>query len=239
MGFAWALLLPMLTISAGLIIRMAVIGSGGAAPSLAGITIKSWGWAFFAGAMNFATMSLLANISLVTKIWFPREVLPLASVLAQVVDSAVGFAVIAILLPFLGVTLGWPMLWFPVIILLLIALTTGLAYLFACANIFFRDVKYILQVILTFGIIFTPVMLETRQFGRFASVVMLNPLAPLLEGMRLALIDHHNLAHRLVVDDRLLWSPWWLGYSAIWAILGLWVGMKLFRNASGRFAEAY
>jgi ABC-type polysaccharide/polyol phosphate export permease len=75
MGFGWAILMPVLTISAGLIIRSFVAQSGASegVPSIAGIAIKSWGWSFFAGAMNFATMSLLTNVQLVTKIYFPRS----------------------------------------------------------------------------------------------------------------------------------------------------------------------
>ena len=127
MGFAWALLMPALTIAAGLVIKGALARGGGATPSLAGIALKSWAWAFFAGAMNFATMSLLSNISLVTKIWFPREVLPVSAVLAQCVDSAVGLVILAVITPLLGMTLGWSILWLPVLLLLLLGFTTGLA----------------------------------------------------------------------------------------------------------------
>lgn len=239
MGFAWALLMPALTIAAGLVIKGALARGGGASPSLAGIALKSWGWAFFAGAMNFATMSLLSNISLVTKIWFPREVLPLGAVLAQCVDSLVGLVILALISPFLGMTVGWPILWLPLLLLLLVMLTTGLAFLFACANIFFRDVKYILQVLLTFGIFFTPVLMEPSQMGRFADIVMLNPLSPLLEGLRLAVTAGHDLMTPLDIDSVVAWRPWWLAYSTGWSLLLLWAGLRFFRGSAARFAEAY
>lgn len=240
MGFGWALLMPILTISAGLVIKGALAQAGGSTPSMAGIVLKSWAWAFFAGSMNFATMSLLGNINIVTKIWFPREVLPLSSVLAQAVDGLVGLAFIALITPFLGATLGWSLIWFPLLVLLLILLTMGLGFVFSCANIFFRDMKYILQVLLTFGIFFTPVFLEPEQMGRFAKVIMLNPLSPILEGMRLAATAGHNLAFPLVdAAGKTLWQPWWLGYSAFWAGLTLWVGLRLFRAGSAFFAEVW
>lgn len=241
MGFAWALLMPALTICAGLVIQGALARSGNAKPSLSGIALKSWAWAFFAGSMNFATNSLLSNISLVTKIWFPREVLPVGAVLAQGVDSLVGLVILAIITvaaPFLHFTLGWSILWFPILIILLVTITTGLALLFSCANIFFRDVKYILQVVLTFGIFFTPVMLEPAQMPA-ARFVMLNPLSPIFEGMRLAVTAGHDLRQPLVAGGMALWQPWWLAYSAVWAVVVLWSGLRLFRNSSGRFAEAY
>ena len=246
MGFAWALFMPALTIAAGLVIRGALAGAGMAGPSLAGIAFKSWAWAFFAGAMNFATMSLLANIQLVTKIWFPREVLPLASVLAQCVDAAVGFLILVILsivgafVPIsFHVVPSWSMLWVPVILVLLVGFTTGLAFLFACANIFFRDVKYILQVLLTFGIFFTPVFLERAQLGRIGGIVMMNPLSPILEGLRLAGTAGHDLSQPLMINGIAAWHPWWLAYSAAWTLAVCWSGLRLFRTASTRFAEAY
>ncbi|MGH7583414.1 MAG: ABC transporter permease [Gemmatimonadales bacterium] len=246
MGFAWAIFMPALTIAAGLVIRGAMVSAGAAGPSLAGIALKSWAWAFFAGAMNFATMSLLANIQLVTKIWFPREVLPLGAVLAQAVDSMVGFGVLVVLaiasafLPIgIHVTVAWSMFWLPVLLLMLLVMTTGLAFLFSCANIFFRDVKYIVQVLLTFGIFFTPVLLEQSQLGRFGPIVMLNPLSPILEGLRLAVTAGHNLAQPEFINGRVTWHPWWLAYSAAWCLLVAWSGLRLFRDSSARFAEAY
>lgn len=239
MGFAWALLMPALTICAGLVIKGALASAGGASPSLAGIALKAWAWAFFAGAMNFATMSLLTNISLVTKIWFPREVLPLSAVLAQCVDSFIGLVILAVVMPLLGLTISWSILWLPILLVLLLMFTTGLAFLFACANMFFRDVKYILQVLLTFGIFFTPVLLEPAQMGRYAEIVMLNPLSPVLEGLRLAVTGGHNLLTPLDVGGAVAWRPWWLVYSAVWSILLLWGGLRFFRGSAARFAEAY
>ena len=68
-------------------------------------------------------------------------------------------------------------------------LTAGLALLVSCANLFYRDVKYVVQVLLTFGIFFTPVFFEPEMFGALgARVMMVNPLAPLMEGLRLSVV---------------------------------------------------
>ncbi len=72
--------------------------------------------------------------------------------------------------------------------------------MFSCANLFFRDVKYITQVILSFAIFFTPVLFEPSMLGeRGARLVMLNPLAPILEGLRLVIVEGHNLLVPLMV----------------------------------------
>ena len=91
---------------------------------------------------------------------------------------------------------------------------------------FFRDVKYIVQVILMFGIFFTPDLLRavpSRADRR--PLMMLNPLAPLVEGLRLAVVEHHNLMRPLmaVIDGApiAVWQPWYLLYSGTWAVFGL------------------
>jgi lipopolysaccharide transport system permease protein len=242
MGFAWALFLPVLTISAGLVLRTAIVSGGGntPAPSLGGIAIKSWAWAFFAGAMNFATISLLSNASLVTKIYFPREVLPLAAIVAQGVDSLIGLAILLLVGNWLGFHWSMQLFWVPVLILLLLLLTTGLAFLFACANLFFRDVKYILQVLLTFGIFFTPVLLEPVMYGKYAPLMMLNPLSPILEGLRLTLVEHTSLLHTIVAPSgALIWSPWSLVYAIVVGVASTLIGMVAFRKSASYFAEYY
>ncbi len=172
----------------------------------------SWAWAFFAGAMNFATVSLLSNAALVTKIYFPREVLPLASIVAQGVDSLIGLAIILLLGPWLHLHWSMQVLWVPFLMLQLLLITTGLAFLFACANLFFRDVKYILQVLLTFGIFYTPVLLEPANLGKHGILMMINPLSPILEGLRLTLVEGASLLDVIHAPNGLLvWSPWFLG----------------------------
>ena len=242
MGFAWALFLPVLTITAGLILRMAISNSGGTAtpPSLGGIAIKSWAWAFFAGAMNFATISLLSNASLVTKIYFPREVLPLAAIVAQGADSLIGLATLLLVGHWMGFHWSVQLFWVPVLILSLLLLTTGLAFLFACANLFFRDVKYILQVLLTFGIFFTPVLLDLASFKQYSRLMMLNPLSPILEGLRLTLVDHTSLLHTIIAPSgALIWSPWALVYAVVVGIASTLIGMVAFRKSASYFAEYY
>lgn len=244
MGFAWAIFLPVLTIGAGLIIKSFLArGSGGAGEelSIGGIAIKSWAWAFFAGAMNFATMSLLSNVQLVTKIYFPREVLPLSSILAQGFDSLLGLGVLMLLGPWLKFHWSIELLWVPFLVLLLVIFTTGLAFLFACANLFFRDVKYILQVLLMFGIFFTPVLIEPALVSpRLGRILMLNPLGPILEGLRIVTVRSESIGVTLLGKDGLpFWTPWHLWYSAAVSVLVLVAGLLAFRRSAAMFAEYY
>lgn len=246
MGFGWAVFMPGLIVFAGTLVRFAMAYMGGGKvemSEIAGMAVKAIPWAFFVGAIGFATASLTGNLSLVSKIYFPREVLPLSATLAQCFDTAIGAVTLALVLPFLGVHYGVGLLWVPLLALLIFLLTAAAALFLSCANLFFRDVKYIVQVLLTFGIFFTPVFFEPRMFGQLGGrLMLLNPLAPLLEGLRLSVVHGHNLVTPLATaaangTSFLVWSPWYLVYSAAWAIFGLVASAILFHRAEAVFAE--
>jgi ABC-type polysaccharide/polyol phosphate export permease len=245
MGFAWAVLMPMLIVLSGALVRYAMAYMGGrqlALPELAGIAVKAVPWSFFVGSLGFATTSLVGNANLMTKIYFPREMLPLAATLAQSFDASIGLVALLLICPFLGVDYGFALLWAPVLALCVFLFTSGTALLAGCANLFLRDVKYIVQVFLTFGIFYTPVFFEPEMFGQLgARLMMLNPLAPLLEGLRLAIAENHNLIEPLIVATRrgdvLAWTPWYLAYSAACAVLVFVTGLVVFHRAEKKFAE--
>jgi ABC-type polysaccharide/polyol phosphate export permease len=240
-GFAWALLLPVSVVLAGLAVRVAfghISGQGLPPGQVAGVSVKAVPWAFFVACLNSATPSLVSNISLVTKTYFPREVLPLSAVLAQTFDSIIGMVLIALSLPFLRVTPSMQLLWVPVLLVLLWLFTLAAALFLSCANIFFRDVKYLVQVFLTFGIFVTPVVLDASMYGKTGStLMMLNPIAPVLEGLRLSIVHHHNLLEPLATTSFVFWHPWYLAYTAVWAIFGLLFSAVLFHRCERRFAE--
>lgn len=245
MGVAWAIFMPALIVLSGLIVRFAMAHLSGEAlqrVEIANIAVKGTGWAFFVGALGFATSSLVGNSSLITKIYFPREVLPLSAVAAQSYDTGIGLITLGVILPFLGVGIHPSLVWVPLLLVLLAAFTTAASLFLSCANLFYRDVKYIVQVVLMFGIFFTPVFFEPAMLGdRGARVIMLNPLTGILEGLRLSIVAGHNLLHPLTVTlkgtDRAVWEPWELGYSASASILGLVAASWMFRRLQPLFAE--
>jgi ABC-type polysaccharide/polyol phosphate export permease len=242
-GFAWAILIPAAVVLAGMAVRVAVAYAAGRhidMTQLAGMAVKAVPWAFFVGCLSTGTSSLVSNTSLVTKIYFPREVLPLSSVLAQTFDSLIGGTLIACVLPFFGVRPSMQLLWVPILLLLLWTFALAAALFLSRANLFFRDVKYMVQVFLTFGIFITPVILDAPMFGeRGAHYLMLNPIAPILEGLRLAVVNHHDLLRPLPAPAGwLFWQPWYLAYSATWALGGLAASALLFHRSERLFAEA-
>ena len=241
-GFAWALLIPAAVVLAGMAVRVAFAVASGRQIDLShlgGMAVKAVPWAFFVGCLSTGTSSLTSNLGLVTKIYFPREVLPLSGVLAQSFDSLIGGVLVALLLPFLGITASLQLLWVPVLLVMLWCLALAAALFLSYANLYFRDVKYLVQVFLTFGIFVTPVILDAPMFGqKGANIMMFNPVAPILEGLRLSVVRHHNLLEPFTAPAGFLfWRPWYLAYTAVWAIGGLLLAVILFHRAERRFAE--
>jgi homopolymeric O-antigen transport system permease protein len=229
MGLLWALLMPIIITLAGVLIRIAMSKFSGDPVSwlaVATIAVKSLPWAFFVSSLRFGTASLVGNASLVTKIKFPRLVFPLSSVLTSLADFAVASPLVLILIPLAGVRPSWTMLWAPVLMLILVLFTAGVCVLVSAANLFFRDVKYLVEVIMTFAIFFTPVLYDADMVGRWRDLLLLNPVAPVLEGLA-----------RTVVLGRQPELPW-IGYSAAMALLFCWGGIAFFRRLEPRFAES-
>jgi lipopolysaccharide transport system permease protein len=229
MGFLWAILMPILIVSSGCIVMIAFSTVSGRPVNMVdvlSVAVKAVPWAFVVGAIRFATQSLVANKELVTKIYFPREILPLACVLANLFDFAVAAGVIALLFVALRVGCSLTLLWVPVLLVLLTLLTAGLALLLACANLFFRDVKYLVEVALTYGVFFTPVFYPASKLGKWGLVILLNPVSPILEAVNRVMIL------RQPPDAA------WLSYSAAWAIFGFGVAWKIFQKAEPAFAES-
>ncbi len=242
MGVGWAVVMPLVVVLSGWILRLAFSRLAGAPLNgavMAGIAVKSVGWAFFVGALGFGTSSITSNLALVTKVYFPRAVLPLASIITQIADAAIATAVLVLVLPLFGVSASGALLWVPPLLLLLLVITTAVSLLFSCANVFYRDARHLVQIILSFGIFFTPVFFDASAFGGERTwLVMLNPLAPVLEGLRLTIVSGHDLATRLpLADGTLAWTPWFLVYSAVSGIVLLLASAIIFRRSEFRFAE--
>jgi lipopolysaccharide transport system permease protein len=228
MGLMWAILMPAIIVGAGMLIRVAMSKMSGtplSPDSLASITVKALPWAFFIGALRFATNSLTTNANLVTKINCPRIAFPAAAVLSALFDLAVAVLPLAAVLVWAGVKVGAAILWVPLLLGLLVLLVSGLGFAFAAANLFYRDVKYIVEVILTFAIFFTPVLYDADMLGAWRKWALLNPIAPLLEGLRSAVVLNQAP------------DTGWLLYSAVVSILVFVGGWRLFVRLEPAFAD--
>ena len=228
MGFMWAIFMPIIAILAGVLIKKAISVLSGKPMDLTGIvsmSVKVLPWTFFISAIKFSVNSLVGNRALVTKIYFPREVLPLSSILACLFDFSIGVITLTILLSIVRVGISVYLLWIPVILIFLVLFTTGLALLLSLANLFFRDVKYIVEIILMFGIFFTPVFYEASIFGKWKTLMLINPIAGILEA-----INNVVVLHKMP-------DMFWFTYAGLCSILIFIVGFAIFHKNEALFAE--
>lgn len=229
MGLLWAVLMPMLIVGAGMMVKFAFSMISGVPVSpaeLARVTVKALPWAFFVSSIRFATNSLTSNSSLVTKIYFPREIFPISAVLSQLVDFAVALVLLAVVLVYSQVGVSMHLLWAPLLLTMLFVTTLGLALFLSAANLFFRDVKYLVEVFVTFAIFVTPVFFETSMFGSWGRLMLLNPVAPILEGLDAAIIGHRAP------------DAGWILYSAAASLVFLIGSYAFFKKVEPRFAES-
>ena len=229
MGLLWAVLMPAIIVGAGMLVRIAMAKLSGTPVSpdnVASISVKALPWAFFVSAIRFATNSLTANTSLVTKINCPRIAFPISAVLSALFDLIIAILPLIAVLAWTGTAPSVALLWVPIIIAILLLLVAGLGIALAAANLFFRDVKYIVEVLLTFAIFFTPVIYEAEMLGQWQFWVLLNPVAPLLEGLR------------AVVVLKSAPDPYWLLYSSVVSLLLFVGGWALFRRLEPAFADS-
>jgi lipopolysaccharide transport system permease protein len=229
MGFLWAILMPVLIVGAGVVIRYAYAVASGRhleTGDIASVAVRSLPWAFLVSSIRFSCTSLINNQNLVTKVYFPKEVFPVAAVMASFFDFLI--ASVALVLFLAVIQVGWSaqLVWVPLLIFMMVILATGIAMLISAASLFFRDVKYIVEVVLTFGIFFTPVLYDVRMFGDKGKWLLLNPAAPILEGLAACIVRHQS-------PD----LPW-LVYSFTFSMILLLGGYVFFKHLEPGFAES-
>jgi len=230
MGFMWAILMPILIVMSGIVVRYAyvlAVHKELQMADIASVAVKSLPWAFLVSSIRFGGNSLiLSNRDLVTKIYFPKEIFPLAAVMSSLFDFVIAAGALVVFLTVAQTHVSLSLLWVPVLLLTLIAMASGIAMVVAAGSLFFRDVKYIVEVLLTFGIFFTPVFYDVRMFGNKGKWLMLNPVAPILEGLSACITRQQR--------PDLSWLAYSVGFAAV-ALLG---GYVFFKHMEPAFAES-
>jgi ABC-type polysaccharide/polyol phosphate export permease len=142
-------------------------------------------WNFFASSQRFSISSLTSNVSLVTKVYFPREIFPFSAVIVSAVDFLVGSVVLVGLMVYYHIGVTSALFFLPVVIAVQIAFTAAVALTLAMANLFYRDVKYIFEVVITVWMFGTSVLYPSNLVaGRAGALVRLNPMTPIIDAYR-------------------------------------------------------
>jgi lipopolysaccharide transport system permease protein len=185
MGFGWAVFMPLLnTILFSVIFtRVAKLDVGVPYPVFAYCGLLVWN--LTASALRFSVMSLTANINLVAKVYFPREIFPFSAVLVSVVDFGVGAIVLVGFMVYYQVPVTPATLFLPVILLVQVTFTAAVALFLAMANLFYRDVKYLFEVVVTLWMFGSSVLYPLDSISGVPGVLLkLNPMTPIIDAYR-------------------------------------------------------
>jgi len=188
LGVAWAVVQPLLTmlIFSFIFGRLAGIKTGGIPyPLFAYAGLLSW--TFFANAVTSSGNSLVGSANLITKVYFPRLLIPVAAVIAGLVDFAIAFVLLAVLMVYYRVELTWQILMLPVLMSLTTLLAVGIGMWLSALNVKYRDIRHALPFLIQIWFFASPIIYPASIFEQWRWLLALNPMAGLIEGYRAAL----------------------------------------------------
>lgn len=157
-------------------------------------------WMYFAAALQNATNTIVENQRVITKVYFPRLILPLSSVLSGLVDFGISFLMFVAIMIFYRVRVTSAMLFFPVFLLLAVLTAFGVGLWLSSLNAIYRDVRYVVPFLIQFWLFASPVAYPSSLVPmKWRGLYGLNPMAGVIEGFRWSLAGHGNPPGRLVL----------------------------------------
>jgi lipopolysaccharide transport system permease protein len=226
LGVLWAVLQPVLTMIVFSVIFGRLIGvKSGDIPYPVFSFSALLPWQLFAGAMQRSGTSLVASASLITKVYFPRLVIPLSSILGGLVDFCISFVVLIGLMAYYHIAPTWTALWIPAFVLLTLATSLAVGLWLSALNVLYRDVQYIIPFLVQLWMYLSPVVYPVTYItGPWRYVYALNPMVGVIQGFRWALVGGEP-------PDKLI------AVSVVVVLLMLVSGLYYFRRMERVFAD--
>jgi homopolymeric O-antigen transport system permease protein len=186
-------------------------------------------WNLFGVTLSKTSLSLVGNSYLISKVYFPRLVLPLSGTLSTLLDFCVSLAVLVVLLAMYGIAPGWTVLLLPVWLALILSLALGAGFVAAALTVDYRDIQHILPILIPFMLYASPVAYDVSQIppGYQAVYYLINPLAGLIAAFRASLLPGSAIP-----------PGWAIVWSATLAVSLFLFGAAVFRRMERKFADA-
>jgi lipopolysaccharide transport system permease protein len=192
LGVAWAVFQPLLTMVVFTLVFNQLLDVKSPDPSLPYAVFSLSGllpWQFFSGAMSRASVSLVANSNLLTKVFFPRLVIPLSAVLAALVDLAISFIILLVMMAAYGIAPTWHIVFLPLFVLLAIITALAVSLWLSALDVLYRDVQYLVPFLVQLWMFLSPVIYPIDRIPpAFRSVFAINPMTGVIGGFRWALL---------------------------------------------------
>lgn len=201
LGFAWAIIRPFMS----MIIFSVVFGNLAKVPS-DGVPYPIFSyaalvpWTYFSGALSGSTSSLLSNVGMLTKVYFPRLVIPMTPVLAKLVDFLIAFALIGVLMVWFGIVPTWNVIFLPLLVLLMMLTAAGLGMWLSALAIQYRDIRFAMQFAIQLLMYAAPVVWPVSLVpAKYRLLYGLYPMAGVIEGFRSALLNTNVMPWDLIL----------------------------------------
>jgi homopolymeric O-antigen transport system permease protein len=227
LGASWAILQPLVLMLAFTVVFSVIIkmpSDGTPYPVFSYTALLAW--TFFASSITFAIPTLINNLSLVTKVYFPREILPIASVFAAFVDFLVASVLLVGALVIYHVPVSLTVLWLPVLVLIQILLILGIVLPASALTVFYRDVRFIVPLGVQLWLYATPIIYPVSMVPEpFRLIYALNPMVGIVDSFR------------RVILQGVAPVPEYLAISAVMSIVLAFIGYTYFKRSEGSFAD--
>jgi lipopolysaccharide transport system permease protein len=228
-GVVWAVLRPVLTMLIFTIIfaRIAKLPSEGSAPYPLMVLAGMLPWTFFSTALSDASNSLIGSAGLISKIYFPRLIIPTATIVVAFVDLAISFGILGVMMIWYQFWPSWRILLLPFFVLLAFLASLGPGLWVTALNVKYRDFRYVIPFVLQLGLYISPVGFSSSVVPeKWRLLYSLNPNVGVIDGFRWCILDR---------GSRIQWTG--LGISLIAIAFFLWLGIRQFRKMEKTFAD--
>ncbi len=227
-GVAWSVIRPLLT----MVVFTIVFGKIANLPSTEApypilVFTALLPWQFFANALQESSMSLISNSSMISKIYFPRIIMPVSSIIVALVDFAISFVLLGIIMIFYRFTPSWKIVFVPAFLFLALLVALGVGLLISALNVRYRDFRYIVPFIIQFGLYISPVGFSSDTIpGKWRMLYSINPMVGVIDGFRWSIIG----------KGVQLYLPGFI-ISIVLTIILLVVALMYFRKTEKTFAD--
>lgn len=226
LGVSWAIIQPLVTTLVFTVVfgRLAKVSSDGI-PYILFSYLGLWPWNYFSGTLTDSSSSLVTNAAMITKVYFPRLVLPLSAIFTKLLDFLIAFIVLIVMLIYFKVVPGVGLVYLPVFILQLLLTSLGLGLILSAMAVQYRDIKYAMTFLVQILMYGAPVVYSTTAVpAKYQWIYSLNPMVGVIEGFRSAFLNKP--------------TPWhWVWPGAILAITLFVFGLFYFRRMEKGFAD--
>ena len=228
-GVVWALIRPVLTMLVFTLIfgRIAKLPSDGTAPYALMVFAGLLPWTFFSTGLADASNSLISNANLISKVYFPRLIVPAATVVVAFVDFLISFGILLVLMIWYQFVPGWQIALLPLFVFLGFWASLGPSLFITALNVKYRDFRYIIPFILQFGLYVSPVGFSSSIVpAQWRLLYSLNPIVGVIDGFRWCILNGQSQ----------LYLPG-LTLSVCVTAFFLWLGISQFRKMEKSFAD--